>query len=161
MIEKQNRLFRQANNDFFIKMFAKSWKFLREKWVLQTLKWLNGMRIKNGNNLLWLVQGFYWPLQWHVEIQWQIVCNKRLRNRVFITLQVIFSRKLKHVMWVEYMYIYIYIFIHIRYSSIQYIWSREQLDYSNFEYLNIPGKELNVKKFTEQKILFQEKPILY
>ena len=32
-----------------------------------------------------------------------------------------------------------------------------QINYSNFEYLNIPGKELNVNKFTEQIILFQEK----
>ena len=31
-----------------------------------------------------------------------------------------------------------------------------QIDYSNFEYLNIPGKELNVNRFTEQ-ISFQEK----
>ena len=30
------------------------------------------------------------------------------------------------------------------------------MKYSNFEYLNIPGKELNVNKFTEQIILFQE-----
>ena len=30
------------------------------------------------------------------------------------------------------------------------------LNYSNFEYLNIPGKKLNVNKFTEQ-VLFQEK----
>ena len=30
-------------------------------------------------------------------------------------------------------------------------------NYSNFEYLNIPGKEFNVNKFTEQIILFQEK----
>ena len=32
-----------------------------------------------------------------------------------------------------------------------------QINYSNFEYLNISGKELNVNKFTEQIILFQEK----
>ena len=32
-----------------------------------------------------------------------------------------------------------------------------QINYSNFEYLNIPGKELSVNKFTEQIILFQEK----
>ena len=32
----------------------------------------------------------------------------------------------------------------------------EQLNYSKFEYLNIPGTEHNVNNFTEQ-ILFQEK----
>ena len=32
-----------------------------------------------------------------------------------------------------------------------------QMNYSNFEYLNIPCKELNVNKFTEQIRLFQEK----
>ncbi len=32
-----------------------------------------------------------------------------------------------------------------------------QINYSNFEYLNIPGKELNVNRFTEKIISFQEK----
>ena len=32
-----------------------------------------------------------------------------------------------------------------------------QINYSNFQYLNIPGKEVNVNRFTEQIISFQEK----
>ena len=32
-----------------------------------------------------------------------------------------------------------------------------QMNYSNFECLNIPSKELNVNRFTEQIILFQGK----
>ena len=35
--------------------------------------------------------------------------------------------------------------------------SVRKIIYSNFEYLNIPGKELNVNKFSEQIMLFQEK----
>ena len=31
-----------------------------------------------------------------------------------------------------------------------------RVNYSNFEYLNIPGKELNLNKFTEQVISYQE-----
>ena len=47
------------------------------------------------------------------------------------------------------------------YSSIQWTIPSGQIDYTNFEYLNIPGKEFNVNKFTEQMILFQEKkPII-
>ena len=44
-------------------------------------------------------------------------------------------------------HIYIYIF----FNPVN-----PELNYSNFEYLNIPGKVLNVNEFTEQ-ILFQEK----
>ena len=32
-----------------------------------------------------------------------------------------------------------------------------QINHSNFEYLNIPGGEPNVNKFTEQIFLFKEK----
>ena len=36
-----------------------------------------------------------------------------------------------------------------------------QINYSNFEYSNIPGKELNLNKFIEQIILFKRKIKLF
>ena len=36
-----------------------------------------------------------------------------------------------------------------------------QINHSNFEYLDIPGKDLNVNKFPEQIISFQEKKLIF
>ena len=49
-------------------------------------------------------------------------------------------------------YVYIYIYICIFFSPVKPesgIIQLGQLDYSNFEYLNIPGKELNVTKWSD------------
>ena len=54
-------------------------------------------------------------------------------------------------------YIYIYIYIGTLQSSKSGLGTIPpgQINYSNFEYLNIPGRELNANEFTEQIKLFQ------
>ena len=58
-------------------------------------------------------------------------------------------------------YIYIYICVCV-WGILQSRKSRGgtipsgQINYSNFEYLNIPGKELTVNRFTEQILFYEE-----
>ena len=64
----------------------------------------------------------------------------------------------KYTLFNIYIYIYIYIYI-VFFNPVnpeKGTIPSGQSNYPNFEYLNIPGKEINVNKFTEQ-ILFQEK----
>ena len=53
--------------------------------------------------------------------------------------------------------VYIYIYIYIYFNPVKPesgIIQSGQLNYSNFKYLYIPGKELNVTDITEQQFLY-------
>ena len=60
----------------------------------------------------------------------------------------------------QYIYIYIYIYIWVLFNLVNTekgTIPSGQLDYSNFEYLNIPSKECNVKDITVQIFLKKKK----